>query len=217
MQGAVQCSRLHVLPMALCLLWSAEVCFQAINAHRQESAAPLWPSQQQWQLWSKRIAKKAQNTLTRLTLILTNENCTVSAFVLWENEDLRHTEATYLITPTCIINHFLQALNVCDSVTNQQIDTPEMLVLSIMQQHLSAEAAHCFSASRYSDNIYCAHGPLLSPNNSSDFHRWSVRQSDRAAKGIGVSYRSGTDPACVHVCWHRTTRQTVNVRTQVCP
>lgn len=57
---------------------------------------------------------------------------------------LGHTKTTYFITQTYSINQFLQALNACDSITNQQIDTTLLwccyLVLSIMQQHLSAEA-----------------------------------------------------------------------------
>lgn len=112
-------------------------------------AASLQPPQQRrvntpgdLQTGTKQHQKKTHHPFAFLLLLALH----------WQgNWALRYIKTTYFITPTYNINQSLQALNVCDSITNQQIDTSLFwcwyLVFSIMQQHLSAEAKFiCFPA-----------------------------------------------------------------------
>lgn len=121
-----------------------------------------------------------------------------------ENRVTRQIQTTYFITSTYSINQLLEALNVCDSITNQQIDTTLLwcrcLVFSIMQQHLSAKAqptVYLLSGAVTTAILHMNLSALLCHNSSSNFHWWSVKQSVKATKGIRVSYRSGTDPTCM--------------------
>lgn len=69
-----------------------------------------------------------------------------------------------------------------------------------MQQHLSAEApsiVYLLSGAVTASTPHMNLSALPCHNNSSDHHWWSVRQSDKAAKGIRASYRSGADPTCM--------------------
>lgn len=140
--------------------------------------------------------------------LLPNVICVAPAFVLLLAFATagRHIKATYFITPIYSINQFLEALNVCDSITNQQIDTAILLMplscLSIMQQHLSTEvqSIYLLSGAVTTSILHMNLSALLCHNNSSNFQRWSVKQSDRATRGFRVSYRSGTDPTCMFVC-----------------
>lgn len=79
----------------------------------------------------------------------------------------RHIKATYFITLTYSINQFLEALNVCDSITNQQIDTAILLMpLSCLFHNAAAlirRGPVYLSAFRSCDHIYSAHEPLCSP------------------------------------------------------
>lgn len=88
-----------------------------------------------------------------------------------------------------------------------------------MQQHLSAEAqsiVYLLSGAVTASILHMNLSALSCHNTSSDHHWWSVRQSDKAANGIRVSYRSGTDPTRMFVCWHTPASEAVNVWTQVC-
>lgn len=128
----------------------------------------------------------------------------------------RHIKATYFITLTYSINQFLEALNVCDSITNQQIDTAILLMpLSCLFHNAAAlirRGPVYLSAFRSCDHIYSAHEPLCSPVSQQQIQLSlvvckTIWQSDQRLQGqLQVCHWS-----YVHV-----RMLVVNVRTQVC-
>ena len=181
-----------VLRGGLCLWLKRSLC--SLTSFNINSAAPVLLPQ-----------------LGRLHLEL-KENCIAPAFVrllgqcLWQRI-LFHRH-------TVLISFFF---------TNQQIDTTLVwcwyLVFSIMQQHLSAEGhsiVYWLSDAVTTSILHMNHPALLCHNNSSDSHWWSVRQSDTAVWAIRVSYRSGTDPTSMCICWHTPVSEAVDGWTQVC-
>lgn len=56
----------------------------------------------------------------------------------------------------------------------------------------------CFPAEQPQHKSLCS----TAPQNSSDLHRWSVRQSDTPAEAFRLGCMSGTEPPFMLACWH---------------